>query len=72
VTSSAFFQPTNEASRKHVSLHHCVVDQGDRADIGDDVLVYRGVADGLMAEDIEVIKLELRNAARAIFASWPQ
>lgn len=48
-----------------------VVDQGALDDPYDDLLVYRGIARGLMAEDIDVIRLELRNATAAIFAQWP-
>lgn len=48
-----------------------VLDRRDPEDTSDDVLVYRGAASGLMAEDIEVIKLQIRNATHAIFASWP-
>lgn len=48
-----------------------VVDQGDLEDIADDVLVYRGAAIGLMAQDIEVVKLQVRNTTQAIFADWP-
>ncbi|NJK31330.1 MAG: DUF4136 domain-containing protein [Deltaproteobacteria bacterium] len=49
-----------------------VVDQGDPDDTADDVLVYRGVAEGLLSEDIEVIKLQIRNATKAIFVAWPE
>ncbi|HLT34675.1 MAG TPA: DUF4136 domain-containing protein [Enhygromyxa sp.] len=48
-----------------------VVDRGNPDDLGDDVLVYRGAAYGLMAQDREVIQLQLRNATQAIFAEWP-
>jgi hypothetical protein len=53
------------------SLMFDVVDRGDPDDIADDVLVYRGVAVGLLGEDPEIIKLQIRNATRAIFADWP-
>lgn len=49
-----------------------VVDQGAIEDIEDDLLVYRGIARGMMAEDLEVIELEIRNAMLEIFAEWPE
>jgi hypothetical protein len=49
-----------------------VVDRRDPGDIADDLLVYRGAVYGLMAEDVEVIKLHIRNATQAIFADWPE
>jgi hypothetical protein len=48
-----------------------VVDRGDPDDVGDDLLVYRGAVHGLLAEDIDVIELQIRNATQAIFAQWP-
>lgn len=48
-----------------------VVDRGNPDDDADDLLVYRGAARGLMAEDLDVIELQLRNATQAIFAQWP-
>lgn len=48
-----------------------VVDRGQPDDVGDDVLVYRGAVHGLLAQDSEVIALQLRNATQAIFAEWP-
>lgn len=48
-----------------------VVDRGSPDDMADDVLVYRGVAQGLMAQDLDVIELQIRNATKAIFAQWP-
>jgi hypothetical protein len=44
----------------------------DVVDLDADLLVYRGTATDLMAEDADVIKLELRNATRTIFAGWPR
>jgi hypothetical protein len=49
-----------------------VVDRRDPDDIADDLLVYRGAVYGLMAEDLDVIKLHIRNATQAIFADWPE
>jgi hypothetical protein len=48
-----------------------VVDRGDPEDVGDDLLVYRGAVYGMMSEEIDVIKLQIRNATQAIFAEWP-
>lgn len=48
-----------------------VVDRGVVDDVGDDLLVYRGAVYGLMAQDLEVIKLQIRNGVQAIFAQWP-
>jgi hypothetical protein len=53
------------------SLMLDIVDPRDRDDTADDVLVYRGVARGLLAGDTDVLGLELRNATRALFADWP-
>jgi hypothetical protein len=49
-----------------------VVDRRDPGDIGDDLLVYRGAVYGFMAEDVDVIKLHIRNATQAIFSEWPK
>ncbi len=49
-----------------------VVDLGDAPDGFDDVLAFRGVAEGVMAEDQAVVEIQLRNAVNAIFAGWPE
>ena len=48
-----------------------VIDRRATADVADDLLVYRGVAQGLLSQDLEVAKLQTRNATHAIFADWP-
>ena len=48
------------------------MDDMNEMDETDDMLVYRGVAWGLMAEDLAIIELELRNAVREIFEDWPE
>jgi len=48
-----------------------VVDRRATADVVDDLLVYRGVAQGLLSQDIAVAKLQIRNATHAIFEDWP-
>lgn len=63
---------TTEVEYAEGSLLIDVIDRRERDDIADDVLVYRGVAQGLLAQDSEVIKLQLRNATHAIFADWPE
>lgn len=49
-----------------------VIDRGDPANAEDDVLVCRGIAIGLMAEDRDVIEARLREATQAIFDKWPK
>jgi hypothetical protein len=48
-----------------------VLDVADPELAGDDVLVYRGAVMGLLAEDLDVIELQIRNATAAVLASWP-
>lgn len=49
-----------------------VVDQRPGPSPFDDRLIYRGSVRGLLAEDVEVIRAELREAMQAMFAEWPQ
>jgi hypothetical protein len=48
-----------------------VVAIGDAADTTDDILVFRGTVEGIMGQDTEIIKLQLRNSVDAIFKGWP-
>ena len=54
------------------SLMLDVVDPGDRDDPTDDLLVYRGVANGYLGRDSDIVQLQLRNAVHALFADWPE
>jgi hypothetical protein len=49
-----------------------VVDVGPTADVDDDVLVYHGVAEGVLGEDPGVQLLQVRNAVYEIFKGWPE
>jgi hypothetical protein len=49
-----------------------VVSLGSSPDINDDVLVFRGIAEGVLSREIDVVLLQTRNAVDAIFAGWPE
>jgi hypothetical protein len=49
-----------------------VVSLGSSPDINDDVLVFRGIAEGVLGREIDVVLLQTRNAVDAIFAGWPE
>jgi hypothetical protein len=49
-----------------------VVDLGADDDLDDDVLVFRGIAEGVLGRDTDVVLLQTRNAMDAIFAGWPE
>ncbi len=49
-----------------------VVSLGENPDISDDVVVYRGIAEGILGRDTDVVLLQTRNAVNAIFADWPE
>ena len=48
-----------------------VIDRGNPDNVEDDLLVYRGAAHGLLAEDIELIEDQIDDATQAIFDQWP-
>jgi hypothetical protein len=48
-----------------------VVDLGASDGVGDDLLVFRGIAEGLLGSDKDVQLLQIRNAVDAIFEGWP-
>jgi hypothetical protein len=62
---------TSDAQHVEGTIVLDVVDRRDVDDVDDDVLVYRGSAQGLMAQDGEVIERELRSSVKQIFAQWP-
>jgi hypothetical protein len=49
-----------------------VVSLGESPDINDDVLVFRGIVEGVLGREIDVVLLQTRNAVDAIFAGWPE
>jgi hypothetical protein len=49
-----------------------VVSLGSSPDINDDVLVFRGITEGVLGREIDVVLLQTRNAVDAIFAGWPE
>ena len=48
-----------------------VVDLGDSPDVKDDVLAFRGTAEGVLAQNQDVRLMQMRNAVDAVFKGWP-
>lgn len=48
-----------------------VVDLGTSADSDDDLLVFRGIAEGVFGQDPGFQLLQVRNAVYAVFQGWP-
>jgi hypothetical protein len=49
-----------------------VVSVGDSPDISDDVLAFRGIVEGALGRELDVVLLQTRNAVNGIFAGWPE
>ena len=48
-----------------------VVDLGSSPNSTDDVLAFRGIAEGVLAKDQDVRLMQMRNAVDAVFKGWP-